>query len=254
MTNILFGTNVDCIAATAAATSTATGYSANNLLTGARGLTWKTDGAVATASVKYTATTAVNFFAVAGAHTASDVPGSTVNLILTYSDDDSSYDAWGSSGATAVTAIGANSASGEDYCLYAAASASHPYWMLTVNPSADAIIELSKVYLGTALDLGRDPSSIQVRRVSAGQFEYRSAYEINLEYQGIDYDTAESLLNNVITRAAYHPLFIFTSESNTYSDGPLANNSLYFVELIAYDMPQKLTAWNDISLTLRECP
>lgn len=255
MTNLKFSTNLpQAYDRALTASSSATGYSANNLLCGPKNTTWKTSAAVASATLTFGAGSAfaVDHFILGGMLSALNEPLYGFDVLVEYSTNGSSWTTYALVEGLLPTTSGVSSASGEDYLYLGTLSATKAYWRLTITPGTSAVIELSKFYLGTAFDMGRDPASIKIRRRSFGQFGYRSAYEIAIDWEDIDYATALSFQTNVVARAAYHPIFMFTTETDTYSAGPLANNVIYYVEITDAQLPARLSGSNNISLVLRE--
>lgn len=253
-TNLLFGTNRYQRTAGKTATSTATGYDVNDVATGPLGNRWKPSAAGTSHFIKYELNAGeggCNYFAIAQASriladgwrpelifkTAAppDIAGSYVEFKdtgdLTYAD-----------------LVGPN---GEDYIYYDSAGvgdSTHIYQLLTIEHADGYTPELSKLYCGTAFDIGRDPVGLTFRRLRDGTARRKPIYEFDLRYEDISYANTLIFRSTIADLASYHPICMFTATNHAV----LLNMKCVFCQVLNVQTPQIVTSRNEISFTLRE--
>ena len=245
MTNILFSTNADMIDATVTSTTAATGFDNNNIQTGSRREHYKTDAAGTSAYVRYEPATAkaANHYIVARADLC--VKAQTTSFTVEHgSPSYSTYNATGS--LSTGDLVGPNN---QDYIYYnSTPSSAYDLWRLTVGLGSSDYVQLSKFYVGTALDIGREPDAISMKRIRAGQAFKKAKWEITLGYSGISYTNAMKVKSQIIDVADYHSIFIFTASTH----GVLLGQKLIHCQVIDASLPQEVTNYNNIRLALRE--
>jgi outer membrane murein-binding lipoprotein Lpp len=248
-TNLLFGTNSAMLGATVTASSTMAGCSANNVLAGPRMATWKSDNAatnVHTIIYQPAATAAIDYIAIARANLAIGIQGCVFKL--DYSDNGAAYTEYVAEAAIQPGGLVTVSASGEDYYYKGALSAVHPYWKLTLTLDGNDNAELSKLYIGTAIDLGRDPDDISVQRVKESETAIRPKHRINLHYSGVTYTAAMAAKAAMFDIADFQNIFMFTAANH----GMFGGQRCFYGRLTNVDLPQVITNQNDISFTFQE--
>lgn len=247
MTNLLIAHNRYTIDATLAASSTNSSYDANDIISGGRGDRWLANTAESPHTLKYTLATArgANFYIIGRADLS--VRDDTVSFVVDYSDDDAAWTEFHDSTNLAVSdLVGPNS---EDYLYYTTtAEAAHQYWRLSINNGGSALSEISKFYIGTAFDIGRDPASFESRRVRGGHVRRKPRYEFSVQWIDISYTKTVELLDTVGEIADYHPVFLFT---DTY-DAILMGDKCVHCQVMSLDTPQVITNRNNISMVFRE--
>ena len=246
-TNLLFGTNIEALESTSSdASSTESGYDTDNLWTASRDLHWMADTAGTSHYVGYrNASTAVNYFAVCRAD-YHILGGTNPKLYMRYSANDADFSTWGTTDIlTSANLCGPNS---QDYVYYNATTATAEYWRLYLTDTASVQPEAAGVYFGTALDLGRDPDGIDISVVRYGQSNKKARHDISLSYTDISYTLAMQLYNEVVERADYHPIVLFTTTNHQV----LFNSKMIQVRLIDGPTKQEITGRNNIELTFRE--
>jgi hypothetical protein len=250
--NLLIGTNHAALSATVTASSTATGYSAYNVLTGAKQSTWKSNGADTEHWIQFEFATAqiIDHAFIGRADITSDLRGVSFVYNIQCSDNGTDWliPDWHESASLTYATAGANSASGEDYIAIEADSAAHVYWRLLITFNAAATAEISKLYLGKALDLYRDPFDVITKRESLSAEQRRGLYEILLSYSGVNYSLAQDLIEQVQLVHDWHPVVLFTAAQH----GILYTKYCIFCEVLEINTPQEIISQNDITLRLRE--
>jgi hypothetical protein len=249
MTNILIGSNRYIVDAAVTASSTATGYTGNNLLTAGRWSTWCASSAGTSHTVKFdlgSGTTLACDYMVLGRADYCIKDDDTCSFVLAGSNDDSSYTNWHDSGTlTSADLVGPND---QEYAVIDTASDAYRYWRLTIAYGASGTPELAKVYLGTALDLGRDPYEIQISKTRQHFAAYKPVHEINLAWSGVSYASTLTLRDTVGELKDWHPIYLLTS---TYHDA-LLNYRAIHCRVLSLTTPQQITAFNDIRMICRE--
>ena len=256
MTNILFGTNYESLAGTiaaAASTGSASGLDVSNLTSGPRSQHWRSSNTFSYggyAQILYTtASYAPNYLAIARADLAALRFATGIEPQIVYG-----------AGATQQTwcdvlssATLANfSACGENYVYNFAGAAPATVWGVQLWPQAGsttpAPMELSKLYIGKAIDLGRDPTTIQFQNLRAHRTQPRNLAEIVLTYNDISSTATLDLKTRMLSIAEYQPLFVWT----------VANHGTLFyrrcIQCMVFDaqIPPTITNRNDVTLALRE--
>ena len=250
-TNLLIGTNRYQRGATHTATSTATGYSINDVATGPIANRWKANAAGTSHYIKYQLAAGqggCNYFAVAQANRIL-ADGWLPELIFATSDNNSDWTEFkDTDDLTYADLVGPN---GEDYIYYDSAGvgdSTHIYQRLTIEHSRGYTPELSKLYCGTAFDIGRDPAGITIRRLRDGTARRKSVYEIDLLYADISYANALIFRSTIADVSSYHPVVLFTATNHAV----LHNMKCIFGQVLNVAMPQRVTSRNEISFTFRE--
>lgn len=248
-TNLLFGTNRYFRDATITASDTATGYDLDSIATGGRGEHWKSDSETTSHFLKYYVSTAAqanyNYFAMARADLIIN-GGTTPTFTIARSTDDSSYTTIETDSTPELA--GPN---GEDFCIISSAThepVAATYYRLTIGFATNAYAECSKLYMGEALDLGRDPIGVKMVRTRRGHCQRKARYEIDLKYSGITYANAETLLETVAESMEWHPVFLMTRTYHSVLQGC----KVIHADLIDIETPQELTGYNNIRMVFRE--
>jgi hypothetical protein len=248
--NLLIGTNASALSGTVTASSTATGYSAYNLLTGNKASRWQGESAGTEhwVEIEFATAQAVNYAFIGRADITSDLRGVGWVYKIQYSDNDSDWSDWHESAALTYADAGAESASGEDYIAVGTLSDAHIYWRLLITFDDNAIPELSHFYIGQSLDLYRDPAEMKTKRVMESEEQRRALYQFELGYTGVTYDRTQDFISQVQLIADWHPVVLYTASVH----GVLYNLHAALVEVLEVSTPQEIIAQNDIRLVVRE--
>ncbi len=87
------------------------------------------------------------------------------------------------------------------------------YWRVTLTTTASMKHMLSKIYLGTAFDLGRDPEfSSALQRYASGTHR-QSKMLVELEYEGVLNATRQSFFDTIVKYADSNPVFLRDSNN-----------------------------------------
>jgi hypothetical protein len=248
MTNLLYALNDDALESiTVTASSTATGYYADNLITGGRWEHWRAGSAGTTHTIVYDfgGEVAPNTVAICRADLCVK-DDDTVEFKVEHSDDDSSYTEWFDETVETDDLMGPNN---EDWIYYDATQAEeHRYWRLTITYSASGLPELSKVFICAAYDIGRDPDMQSLRKVRMEETMHKPARDLHLSYKGIAYDTAMHLLDTLSQGLQELSIVAFAADY----DGILVGDSVLHCQVLDISTPQHMTDYNNIELWLRE--
>ena len=248
-TNLLFGTNVEALGATTySASSEAAGYNVEDLFTCGRGEHWKPVSACDEHMMGYrNADTEVNYLAVIDA-VYHVLGGTAPEFELKHSSNDADWTAWKDTGSLSSSDLaGPND---KDYIYYNATSATDEYWRLYMVDSAASTPEVGKVFFGKALDIGRDPSTVEIKVIRENQALKKPIHEIRLGYKDISYANTKTFLDEVGEISDYHPIVVFTATNHQV----LLNNKVMLCRIRpgSLNTPQEITARNNISFVLEE--
>ncbi len=164
------------------------------------------------------------------------------------------------------TTIGAGDLIDFDYILYSSTPTSaFRYWQVklyaTGTPSLNHIF--SKMYLGSMLDLGKDPESIEIQRVPISESQYypasgavhlgrigQSIYKIKIDWIGISDEKTEEFSNKIERYKHWHTYFLYTKTNHEVLD----NKRLLHCKLVSSSTsnPFKGTDGNSISASFEE--
>ena len=246
MTNLLIGHNRYTIDATPSATTAATGYGESNLQTGDRWKMYKPSSNQTSTEItySYSANRNANYYVIARADLAIKADASPTFTVAS-STDDVSYTNFHASGTLSSSdLVGPNS---EDYIYYdAALGTAGDFWKLTIGYAVADVPQISKFYIGEALDLGRDPVDLVIQRKQSVS-ESRPHYEISMKYEGVSYTNTLTLLDTVAEIGQYHPVFLFTTLDHDVLNGA----RVIHCKLVSINTPQKITNQNDIDMVFR---
>jgi hypothetical protein len=246
MTNLFIATNDILLGATIADVSTETGYDKYDVITGNRHDTWRCGSENTGISITFDAGSDVvaDHFIVCRydlTYYGADTPAVRVR----YSDDNVTYANWIAS--TAVAADDLAGPNGEEYIATPTASAAHRYWRVLFSQAAAYQQEVSKIFLGTALDLGRDPVSMKME-VLRDQAMHKARHTLTLDWKGISHAKALEFRDQVAERADWHPICLFTK---TYHD-VMFDWKVLHCRVLEASTPQKLLSLNEIQLVVEE--
>lgn len=251
MTNLLFGTDYYFKSGThTSVPAAATGYSQDNLWSGATAETWKGGSA----NTRYDLAARVNPAVEGVNYVAVYKPNlcvyddSSVRFTFIYSDDFVSWTTFKDvNPITAADLVGPNS---ESYIYYysGAIGANKQGVALTIYYTSAGIPELSKFYAGTALDIGRDPTMLQMRRMRDTYSARKPRYRIDLGYTDISYANAMKIITQIGRCREQTPIVLFTATNH----GVLNNAKCIWAQLVALDTPQEITNKNNITMSFQE--
>lgn len=178
----------------------------------------------------------------------------TIDFKLQSSSDDSSY-----TDRHTITDLDTATLKGpwaNDYVSTFTATSAFRYWRAKFVKSAGSDFQnkIGKVYFGTSLDLGRDPS-FQIERKLSGDTSFITSggvvypgrvnhptYEINLTWSAVS-DANTQLFDEKITRKRHtSPIFLYTQNFHD----PLDGKELIHVKCVGVRHEQKWTDWNVI--------
>lgn len=137
------------------------------------------------------------------------------------------------------------------------------YWRFSATSSGSSKKPLSKLYIGSFLDLGIDPAaySIEINSVDRDPFagdsgaEYftstaENVYKISLQWTGVTDAKAKEFMQCVAERKETDRFFLYTDSQHKV----LAHQGLLHVECLdaSRSFTQSVPDWNTITATFRE--
>lgn len=138
---------------------------------------------------------------------------------------------------------------GLDYITTFATTTAYRYWIVEFTSVATSKRPVSKIYLGTLLDLGRDPqlerSANSKKKDDKGIYE---AIELSLNYKGISTTNRQTFETKI---GAYSDVNDILLHANSYTNVQLGN-SLLTAEILDYEFTSMGAKQNDLSISLRE--
>lgn len=137
-----------------------------------------------------------------------------------------------------------------DYITTFAATAKYRQWQVSLHGSSNtAQFPHAQIYLGTFLDIGRDPS--WSRQLNSELHQDKGMYErkrIEFNYEGITTTKRQEFENKIGQYKDSHPIFLY---SQTYSP-VLLGNQLLNVAIQDYSFRAKHAQQNDLTLIVEE--
>ena len=220
-----------------------------NALSGARHRHYRTDAQVTSTDIDIdlgsTGQTNPDYFIIARADFLKR--GDSSDPVFTLEGDDNSSFTSPETSALTVTSAQLKGPHNEDIIKETSFTTSYRYWRLNIASTATIQHEISKIYFGNWLDLGRDPS--YAPQIEFGEWSHtrrRRARTISLFFRGIT--TANRLLfeTKVVANKDVHPLFLY--DPNDYLFDGL---QLIHCELLSHGWTIR-HGGSDLSVTLME--
>jgi len=142
----------------------------------------------------------------------------------------------------------------EDSISVISASTAYRYWRVSIGSSAAASLDyipISKIYLGTGFDMGRDPLYSRVlQRDTQTDNNREPLYRIDMQWEGITDAKAQSFISSIANYADIHPVFLYTS---SYHD-ILNEHRVIHCRIKTYTItPRKRPNTNTIKVIFEEC-
>jgi hypothetical protein len=152
---------------------------------------------------------------------------------------------------------------GNDYVKVFATTTSRRYWRVNYVDSGAAAFQLQagKIYFGTAFDLGVDPTSYTINRVTQGDASFITSggvkysgrvkhptYEIEINWRKVTDAKLASFMTEIASKRYHTPVFLHTTSFNDVLDG----NSLIHCKIDSIQTKQLYTNWNEIKATFTE--
>lgn len=185
----------------------ATGYDAINAHAGARAKIFfaSSAGTSSAWSWDYGSTIAPDYLIIAHADCMTKRDSAAVSYTVRGASDSGFVTGTNYSGTISTSGLVGTTLS--DFYVTLSTSA-YRYWKVTLTTTASFKHMLSKIYLGQALDLGRDPTySSFIKRQGKAQ-NGQTKYFLELSYQGIPNATRETFWNTIVARSDIKEFFI----------------------------------------------
>lgn len=212
MTSVYFCYPDAQASATITTTTADTGYSSNNLRSGARHQHYKANAASTSLNIDFDLgvgnTANPDYFILARADFIRRADSGTPTLTF-YADDNSSFTS-PESASLSLTAGNSAGKYSEDCIKLPGFSTAYRYFRVNIATTSSIAQRLSKIYFGNWLDLGRDP--LVYARTSfvkhADGFKRRIRV-IDLQYRGITDAKRQEYLSAIGESIDIHPIFIY---------------------------------------------
>lgn len=159
---------------------------------------------------------------------------------------------------TAATEVYANTSfdtaalygpNGDDFIVTFNPSSAFRWWFVRFESSSSTLLSFSKLYFGTALDLGRDPEyGMEISRPRLGVYGRRPLYKLRLPYRGVSFAKTRAFIDEVIRQRDSRPAYLFTRSGHQ----TLNNHRLLFAAPTEFDYPTILQNRNDMDLVFDE--
>lgn len=250
MSNLVIALPPDTYAATLLANTAANAsYPVTNLSLTPRHLHYKASASVTVTQFDYDFGSAItpDFLIIARADLLkrSDSGNPAIDLIGSASNTFSAPDTYSSS-ITTATLYGA---SAEDWIYMPTVTTPRRYWRVKITTTSSFAHRFSKLYFGSALDLGRDP--VFPRRLTRSMKSVRDRAATNtffFEWRGIT-DASRYNFNTLLGKYYdVNPIFLFT---RTFHD-TINELRVLHCRIIAMDNVTKVRGTNYIRLTFEE--
>ena len=185
----------------------ATGYGANNAHSGSRAKIFHASAASTSSawSWDYGSTIAPDYLIIAHADCMTKRDTASVSYTLRGASDSGFVTGTNYSGTISTSGLIGTTSS--DFYVVLTTTA-YQYWRLTLTTTASFKHMLSKIYVGQALDLGRDPTFSSSIKREGSQQNGQTKYLLELNYEGIPNATRETFWNNVIVNSDFKEVFI----------------------------------------------
>jgi hypothetical protein len=247
MTNLLYLLNEHVVSGgVVTPSSEATGYEAENLITGYPGSHWKAAAADTDHDIVFNLGAAngpINEVFIRDlSWFKADGDGAAIAL-----NDGSDGAGWSEFKADSELTLYGPRAT--DYIYYDSSqvTAADRYFQLELSSTNSVQAELGKLYAGVAFDPGRDPVAMTITK-KRGVFDTNPTHRLSLEYVDLSYTKAMQMIEWIGKRASYHPIVIF---SVTDHDALLGYRCM-FCQVLEWSAPQEITNRNNFSLVLEE--
>lgn len=199
--------------------ATASGYSAKSIVAGSRGTTWKGASAVTSITWEWDLGSgnerAPDYFYFA----RLDLIGrrnTAIRTALFYGSASSSF----TSPSSKIVSYGNGSLNGPDgrdlVSIPTPYSSTYRYWRCRINCTSQ-VPELSKIYFGTALDLGKDPRRCEKSRRRWYPQNRNPGYRYIIEWLGVSNANIQTF-NNDIARYPENYIILFTRDYHDVLD------------------------------------
>lgn len=139
--------------------------------------------------------------------------------------------------------------SAKDY-VHLGAEITNSDWTIEISyTSLVAIPYMSKLLFGKAIDPVRDPTRFQMQRTRLWQAQHFPQYQIQIAWEKLSYAVAMQFKEQVADNASHAPICLMTvANHNRIMHG----YKVLWCEVLDIDIPQQVTGYNDITMTVRE--
>lgn len=183
----------------------------------------------------------------------------TINFVLQSSSNDSSW-----TDRHSITDIDTATLKGpwsNDYVSTFTTTSAFRYWRAAFVGNGVYNLRISKIYCGTAFDMGRDPIPVKVERHRSGTTAFETSggilypgrirnptYEIILRWEGVTDSVVQSFYENIVTKRHTTSFFLHTTGFHEI----LENTELLHVKMDAPTVKQQYEDWNIIQVRFFE--
>lgn len=185
----------------------ATGYEGNSVHAGARAKIYfaSTAGTSSAWSWDYGSTIAPDYLILAHADYMTKRDSAAVSYTVRGASDSGFVTGTNYSGTFATSGLVGTTTSDFYVTL---STAAYRYWKVTLTTTATFKHLLSKIYLGNALDLGRDPTYSSLIKRTGLEQNGQTKYSLELIYEGIPNATRETFWNTIVAKSDIKQIFL----------------------------------------------
>lgn len=221
----------------------ATGYEANSVHAGARAKIYYASASSTSSawSWDYGSTIAPDYLIIAHADYLTKRDSASISYTVRGASDSGFVTGTNYSGTISTSNLIGTTAS--DFYV-SLTTAAYRYWKVTLTTTDTFKHSVSKIYLGNALDLGRDPTYSSLIRRGGLEQNWQTKYSLQLEYQGIPNATRETFWNTIIAKSDIKQIFLRDSGDAILQGYELLHCRLLDAEITSIGL-------NNSSFTLR---
>lgn len=185
----------------------ASGYEGSSVISGARAKIYfaSASGTSSVWSWDYGTTIAPNYLILAHADYLAKRDTAAVTYTMRGASDSGFVTGTNYTGTFATTDLVGTTSSDLYISLTTAA---YRYWRVTLTTTASFKHMLSKIYLGSALDLGRDPTYSSLLRRSGLEQNGQTKYNLELIYEGIPNATRRTFWDTIVAKSDLKQIFL----------------------------------------------
>lgn len=217
------------------ATTALAGFPEDNVSTGGRGLLYKTNStAVIQTTVDFDLGTGITAQPDHVIVTRADltVLKDSASTDFTLSGDDNSSFTSPENQTVAVSSAGLIGPSSEDVLLETTFATAYRYWRFTIDTTASRRHEVSNVYFGNFLDMGRDPTrgSSFVRKMKQ-KTDRKGGWYGRLIWDGVSSTNLETFFDNVAKYRDVAPVFFYDQNDYVFGTDSLVQAWIASIEV-----------------------